>query len=351
MKKILIAAGGTGGHISPGVSIAQAFAQLSHEVVFLTMNKNLDYPDIVKLSKQGIQVVGYEAPRLPSSIKSAIKFFLALMKCNRLLKSIALDADAIIGLGGYPSFPAVNFAKNRKIPYFLCEQNAQFGQITRWMGKKAKRVFLSFPKKQYKPNEILVGNPLRPFFLEQKKIKQNRSKIKHVLMLGGSQGAKNMNDLYLECIHDNTLKKLNYTLSVGPKSEVEMLAKLKNAGRKNDVVTGFIQDLPSALQKADLIISRSGSSSIFEILWAKKYAVFLPYPHAANDHQLANAEAITSRGLASMIDIRPFDAPKALSELKAIIEKFNNISLDFSKFDFALSAHEKITEHILNDIS
>ncbi|MDH5721239.1 MAG: glycosyltransferase [Spirochaetia bacterium] len=348
-KTIWIAAGGTGGHISPAVSLSEKFISKDWQVIFFTLQKDLDYPDIRDLNNnKKIEFVAYPAPKLPKGIKSLIMFIKKMISCQRILNQwkTLYPPRFVLGLGGYPSFPLLFWAKRKKLPYFLAEQNAVYGRITKLMKKGAKLLFLSFPKENLQVNEIVTGNPIRKIFKKYKikKASPKKSDIKKILMIGGSQGAKDMNRLFLEIIKDPFFDKFLITISTGQK-EYSQLAKYSS---KNRIIFDFIVDMPNELQKNNLIISRAGSGSVFEILWAKKPAVFLPYPFAVYNHQKENALAIKKEGLAECIDLHPFDSIYAKEQIKTLIEskKLFDMAEKLENHIFSLEAEEIIFSEI-----
>jgi UDP-N-acetylglucosamine--N-acetylmuramyl-(pentapeptide) pyrophosphoryl-undecaprenol N-acetylglucosamine transferase len=316
-KTLVIAAGGTGGHISPGVSVAESWLAQGGRIVFATLMKNIEYPDIVRLARnEAVTIVAYDAPRL---IKNPLKLFSFFRKFRSALKLIrqaatAEGADAVLGMGGYSSFPAVAFAILNRKPLFLCEQNARWGMVTRVGKFFAKAIFLSFPEnKKLSAKFIVTGNPLRSMFTEssKKSIRKTTGRQKNIFFIGGSQGATDINRLYLAFVQNHTATKYRCTVAVGGAA----FSALKPQARKVDAILPFIEDMPAAYSAADVIVARCGSGTLFEILWANKPAFLIPYPFAAADHQKANAEAMKRQMPCTIFDVRPFKAEPALDAL------------------------------------
>lgn len=345
---ILIAAGGTGGHISPGVSLARKFSQNGYSVTFITLDKNITYPDIASLAKlPGIRILAYPAPRFPSGILQIPAFVKNYLICWRMLKNtIEGKKYILVGMGGYPAFPALMYCRLKKIPWYLCEQNAVSGKITRYFSAKARKVFHSFPEAVKHKNGVLTGNPLRSIFQHTKKIRTAAYPPRKILMIGGSLGASALNELYKKMRSDVFFDNIKITLVTGGKDIHTPLSK-------KDTIQNFIINMDKALTEADLVISRSGSGLIYEILWAKRPAVFVPYPHAADNHQAANARSVEKNGYAQLIDIRPFDAEEAKYQLKDIISG-NSLKQIIRRFNdtyvYPLDAHEQIFAQIEKDL-
>lgn len=352
-KTIWIAAGGTGGHISPGSSLAESLAGQGFHVIFFTLPRNLEYPDIIRIKEEkNIEVLAYPAPRIPRNIKSLFSFLPQLFSCRKLLKNQAAMGKpaAVIGMGGFPTYPALSFAKSRKIPYYLCEQNSVWGLITRLMAKKARRIFISFkPLEAYKKHRNIqfTGNPLRKAFTE---LPGSTSRpiwpVKKVLFIGGSQGASNLNELYLKIIEDSFFENYRFTVITGVREYDHVLQH----ARSQDNIFDFTTDIPQLLRNHDLIVSRAGSGVLYEIAWARKPSLLFPYPHATHDHQAANAAALVEAGAAQMIDIRPFDAGRAMGYIKQHLSQ----SKSFFKMKdppLPIDAHRTIPQQVIEDCS
>ncbi len=330
---LLIAAGGTGGHITPGVSIAEAWVEGGGSVLFATLKKNLEYPDIVNLARlEGVSVVATDAPKLTFHPIRFFSFLRDSLRAYRLIRFAAHEekVTAVLGMGGFSSFPAVLYSIFNRVPLFLCEQNARWGLVTRAMRFFARRIFLSFPPiTTTKEKFIVTGNPLRAIFAQatpkptpkpNKKSSRgkrtNPTRKKTIFFVGGSQGAKDINRLYEALIHTPDAKKYSIILSTGPQQFEEIL----RVARKTDDVRKFVSDMPQTLLAADLVVARAGSGTLFEILWSGKPALLLPYPFAADDHQRANAEAYSKMADATVCDVRPFNAEKALAMLLSVLK-------------------------------
>lgn len=350
-EKILwIAAGGTGGHISPGAAIAIQAARKSYRVFFFTLPQNRDYPDIVEISREKkINVIEYPAPRIPKNPVKLFSFLNNLFKSWKIMRHTERP-DAVLAMGGYPSFPAIFFALLRRIPLFLAEQNAYPGLITRLFAGKARKVFHSFPETLKNENDILTGNPLRKSFLTTP-VKRSRKTTfpKRILLVGGSQGARDINSLYRAIINDSYFSSSEITVSTGKKEFEE----IKGLARKKDRIFPFITNMPEELLRANLVVSRSGAATLYEIIWSEKPAVLLPYPFAASDHQRKNALAFSNYESTKMIDIRPFESAGAMEEMKDWIEKNFSQAQENSHLlheKFPLAAHETIVNEITESL-
>jgi len=313
-----IIAGGTGGHIAPAVSLAQAASDnKDNDLLFFTLGKNRDYPDIRELSKSGVPVEYIETT--PFSVKPVlfIKLFRLLLinfkLFNRIVKARGAPL-AVVGFGGYPAFPLLLWALIKRIDIYLHEQNSVFGLVNRLFTPFANKVFTAFPVKNGKKQKKFIhsGIPLRKLFtMKRKKGESRNSSIDNILIIGGSQGASDLNNLYKELIKHPFFKKIRFTISAG-KSDYENIAAL---ARKQDKVFAFIENIADQFLLNDLIITRAGAGALFEVLWSEKPAVFIPFPFATNDHQAKNGSYLLDDPRYIMIDQRPFQPEKATAEL------------------------------------
>jgi UDP-N-acetylglucosamine--N-acetylmuramyl-(pentapeptide) pyrophosphoryl-undecaprenol N-acetylglucosamine transferase len=316
-RTIIIAAGGTGGHIAPGVSIAEEWLKLGGNVIFATLVKNFTYPDVQTLAKQDrVTIVAYDAPKLSRNPFAIPRFLKRFSSSLKLLRQAAATEHvvAVVGMGGYSSFPAVFFAIRHRKLLFLCEQNAHWGTVTRIGKYFATKVFLSFPAKSKKlgPKFLVTGNPLRSMFNKFKSPPRPAKKTKPVILfIGGSQGAHDLNQLYQAFIRRSISGKYQCRVAAGQNGIDEM----KTIARRTDNVTAFIEDMPSAYTQADFVVARCGSGTLFELAWAQKPCLLIPYPHAAANHQRANADAFREVLDCQIFDARPFDAEAAADML------------------------------------
>ncbi|GAB4423976.1 MAG: undecaprenyldiphospho-muramoylpentapeptide beta-N-acetylglucosaminyltransferase [Turneriella sp.] len=317
---LLIAAGGTGGHITPGISIAEEWLAQGGRVILATQVKNVEYPDIVRLARnEAVSIVAYDAPRLVKNPLQLWAFFRRFRAAYRLIRqaSLAEGAIAVVGMGGYASFPTVTYAVLNRLPLFLCEQNARWGAVTRAARYFARRVFLAFPAKEKLSQKFVVtGNPLRSVFLNAKAPPKRTSRTRTIFFVGGSQGAQDINALYRAFCQVTEAKNYRCIVSTGPQQHAEMA----RAARRGDDIRPFIVDMPKTLLQADFVVARCGSSTLSELLWAQKPAFLLPYPFAAANHQRANADAVTGALDCVVFDERPFRADTALAALLGFLQ-------------------------------
>ncbi len=317
---LLIAAGGTGGHIAPGVSIAEEWLAQGGRVILATLMKNIDFPDLVRIARhEAVSLVVYDAPRLAKNPRYWWNFFKRFRSAYQLVKQASETerTAAIVGMGGYSSFPAVVYAIFNRLPLFLCEQNARWGIVTRLARFFARKVFLAFPAAEKLPQKFIVtGNPLRSVFQNAKAPKKALPGRQTIFFVGGSQGAQDINALYLAFCLSGESKKYRCIVSTGPQQHTE----IARAARRGDEIYPFIVDIPGTLLAADFVVARCGSGTLSELVWAQKPAFLIPYPFAAADHQRANADAVLDQLDCVIFDERPFKVEAALTSLLGFLQ-------------------------------
>lgn len=327
-KKIYLAAGGTGGHLSPAIALAEELLSKEYQPVLIALLRDKRYGILQNLGERNILVYYYEAPTLPRNPLSvfhfAWKFFQAVGKVRNWVKKD--NPRAIIGFGGYSCAPVL-FAAGKEIPIFLCEQNSTPGRVNVFFMNKALKIFASFPlggrtgkiKKNIK-KVMVTGNPIRreaqaigiPDNLRKfnslrqkafdriysassiyiKEWKTHRKKIyalKTVLIFGGSQGARFLNDFAISLI--KCRRDIKIILLAGKMNLKDISGQYKKLGDSEKVrfvYFDFIREMRNVYTLSDLVIARSGGS-LFELANWNLPVIQVPFPFASDDHQRSNA--------------------------------------------------------------
>jgi UDP-N-acetylglucosamine--N-acetylmuramyl-(pentapeptide) pyrophosphoryl-undecaprenol N-acetylglucosamine transferase len=305
--RIVIAGGGTGGHLFPGIAIAEEFLKRDDKtkIIFIGTKKGIESR---LLDKSGyelrvIDIEGVKGRGMKALVKGAYQIPKSIWQSRRILKQF--EPDIVFGVGGYASGPAVLAAHFMNISTAIAEQNAIPGVTNKILGHFADKIFVTyaqtrenFPQKKV----ILSGNPIRASFVAGRgKIKEKRD-YRQLLVFGGSQGAEAINKGVMDMLPQlqNIKNKLRILHQTGAKQAEEMKKAYEQFGVQAKV-TDFIVDMAAAYADADLIICRAGATSLAEITAAGKAAILIPYPWAANDHQLKNAQALASEGAVEVI--------------------------------------------------
>ena len=308
--RIIIAGGGTGGHIFPALAIAAALKkqQPEIEILFVGAKGKMEMDKIPEAGYKiiGLTIAGYNRSSLIKNISLPFKLAKSFFQVAGILRKF--KPDAVIGVGGYSSFPVLRLAQTRGIPTFVHESNSLPGKSNIMLGKRATKIFVAagemekyFPAKKI----VITGNPVRNVFSE-KISKQEalnffgmKPDVKTVFVMGGSLGAKSINETIDKNI--GAFKKNNLQLIWQTGKLYAGLAAKAEEEKNNIWTNAFITRIEYAYGAADVIVARAGAMTIAEISVMGKAAVFVPYPFAAEDHQSANALALVKKHAALMV--------------------------------------------------
>jgi UDP-N-acetylglucosamine--N-acetylmuramyl-(pentapeptide) pyrophosphoryl-undecaprenol N-acetylglucosamine transferase len=325
---MLIAGGGTGGHLFPGLALAEEVKTRHprNDVLFVGTQRGLEmrvvpksgFPletiDVGPLKRQGGLGLLRGLGRVPRS----------LWQSRRILRRF--DPDVVVGVGGYASGPVVLAAYLMGIPTAVQEQNALAGFTNRTLGRFAKAIFIAFDEARAgfpRARTHLLGNPIRRAFLDNylhTKVPGDRLSI---LVTGGSQGAHALNVRVAEAIEllaPQMGSKLRVFHQTGTK-DVEEISKryqaLESTGLQAQAAA-FIDDMATAYAGADLLVCRAGATTIAELTVCKKPAILVPFPFAADDHQTVNAKSLVANGAALLMPESELTGEKLAAELRAL---------------------------------
>jgi len=330
---ILIAGGGTGGHLFPGIAIANAFAEKNpqNRILFAGTGKKVETAIVEhagfphrKVTAGGLKGMGFAA-----RMGSVLKLPKGIGESVRIIQEF--QPDLVIGVGGYSSGPVVVAAWLLRVKTVLHEQNRIPGIANRVLSLFADRICVSFPDSGQrgfpafvrKSGRIRVtGNPVRREILhmEEKSVRQDKRFT--VLLTGGSQGAHRLNTVMMEILHHlKEPQKFHVIHQTGIQDETEVRQAYGNAGISFEV-RPFFTDMPIQYRDADLIICRAGATTVAEIAAMGKPAIFIPFPYAADDHQTVNARALVQAGAADMIAEKDLDASELAGKIEYYAENF-----------------------------
>lgn len=308
--KIIIAGGGTGGHIFPALAIANALKNKVPEVeiLFVGAKGKMEMEKIPAAGYKiiGLDIAGYNRSSLIKNVALPIKMVQSFLQVRKILR--AVKPDAVVGVGGYSSFPVLRSAQARRIPTFIHESNSLPGKSNILLGKRATEIFVpSDGMEKYFPAEkiMITGNPVRNIFsqkiskTEALKFFGLKSDLKTVFVMGGSLGAKSINETIEENIDFFKKNKLQLIWQTG-KNFASVAAKAEEE-RMNIWTNAFIDKMENAYAAADIVIARSGAMTVAEMCVVGKPAIFVPYPFAAEDHQTVNAMVLVNRKSALLV--------------------------------------------------
>ncbi len=306
--RLVVAGGGTGGHLFPGIAVAQAFAarHAENRVLFINAGRPLEIQVLSRLGwdQKAIAIEGIKGRGRWSQLVAGLKIPGAIRHSRQLLKSFR--ADMVLGVGGYSAGPVVTAAWLLGLPTALHEQNQLPGVTNRMLGRLVDRIYLSFEGSRQHFNSAKVkvtGNPVRDeiIALGSGERSPGDDATFTVLIIGGSQGAQAINQAMLDAVP--RLKKLaglRLVHQTGSDDETMVRQAYERIGVQARV-QAFFNDMARQYREADLIVCRAGATTVAEIALVGIAAVFIPFPFATDDHQTRNAQALVDAGAAEMI--------------------------------------------------
>lgn len=345
--RIVIAGGGTGGHLFPGIAIAEEFLKRDDKtkVIFIGTQRGIESRLLGQLGYElkEIDIEGFKGRGIKALVKVIYQIPKSLWQSRRILKQFC--PDIVVGVGGYASGPAVLAAHFMGIPTAIAEQNAIPGVTNKILGKFTDKIFLTYEQsKTFFPQigVIFSGNPVRATFGAKSVRTKKERAYRQLLIFGGSQGAEAINKGVMDMLPQLQVMKDKVRIlhQTGSRQMEEMKKAYEQFGIQAEVKS-FIERMADAYADADLIICRAGATSLAEITAAGKAAVLIPYPWAANDHQLKNAHALEIEGAAVMIPERELSGAKLFTVVDNLLQDEKKLrqmeenSLRISKIDAA----------------
>ena len=352
--RVIISGGGTGGHIFPAVSIANAIKAQRPDAKILFVGA------IGRMEMQRVPAAGYEIKGLPicgfdrKNLLKNIKVLYMIWKSQRMAKQIIREfkPQVAVGVGGYASGPTLNKAAAMGIPCLIQEQNSYAGVTNKLLAKKAEKICVAYEgMERFFPAEkiILTGNPVRQALLDATISREEAIKAqaldpakKTILLVGGSLGARTINESVLQHLDLVRSSNVQFIWQTGKYYSAEIAKRLQGMDIPNLKVTDFITDMGVAYRAADLVISRAGASSISEFCLIGKPVILVPSPNVAEDHQTKNALALSTKDAA--IYVKDSEAPSTLLELavKTVNDEARLKSLSENILKLALPDSAKI---------
>ncbi len=310
-RKIIIAGGGTGGHIFPAIAIANALKKEDPtiELLFVGARGKMEMEKVPEAGYriEGLDIAGFNRSSLIKNIGLPFKLIRSFLQVRKIIYQF--KPDACIGVGGYSSYPVLRFAQLKNIPTFIHEANSFGGKTNILLGKKAKKVFTGTDGMEafFPAEKILVsGNPVRSNIVNSAETREKALRFfglnpdrKTIFVTGGSLGARSINEAIASHLEDFEKNNLQLIWQTGKLFVQE--AKERTEGRTNIWTSDFISSMEMAYAASDVVISRSGAMSVAELCVAGKAVIFVPYPFAAEDHQSANARKLVEKQAALMV--------------------------------------------------
>ena len=322
--KIIISGGGTGGHIYPAIAIAKKILEISKdsEILFVGAKGRME---MEKVPEEGFEIVGLNVVGIQRSISinailKNLKFPFLLLKSFNHAKKIIKDfqPNIVVGVGGYASGPTLRMAHSLKIPTLIQEQNSYAGLTNKWLSKKTKKICVAYENMNqfFDTNKlVLTGNPVRKD-IENLDAKLSEAKTyfkvskneKVILVLGGSLGAKSINEGILNSINTINDQPIKLLWQVGKRYFDSVENQLNQINIPNVKALAFIKRMDLAYSLADIVISRAGALSISELTLAGKPSILVPSPNVSEDHQTKNAMSLVNKSAAILVEDKDTDS-------------------------------------------
>lgn len=351
MKKIMIAAAGTGGHIFPGIAIAKGVDPLREEVIWVGTSQGMEnkWVPAAGLRLATIPMTGLRGKGLLRLLKAPYLLWQSVRAAKALIQKES--PNLIIGMGGYVSAPMGIAAKLSGIPLLIHEQNAVQGSANRLLSLWATHIFESFPE-TFKPSSKLTcsGSPVRQAILDAASLKSSQASEAslNVLVLGGSQGAMAINTVMPEVMALLAEKTpVLFWHQTGEKSFAVIESLYREKKMTPYCLSPFIADMAQAYLWADLIICRAGAMTVAEVSTMGVPAIFIPAPQAIDDHQTANAKRLVNAGAALYLPqsaLSPDALVKLIRHFAEHRQALSELSLAAETFS---SAHRDAVSHIM----
>lgn len=325
---VVLAAGGTGGHLFPAEALARVLMARGRRVALFTDDRGGGYAD---------RFAGAEVVRVRSGTPSGRGAFGRLVLLGEIAAGIIgartalkrMSPAAVVGFGGYPALPTMIAATRLHLATVIHEQNAVLGRVNRLLVRRVSRIALSMPQtRAVSPADaaraVVVGNPVRPAILGVRDMPYQApaaGETVRLLVTGGSQGARIFSDVVPAAIA-RLPQDIRARLSIVQQARAEDLAAVQAAYADLDIaarVETFIRDMPEQLAAAHLCITRAGASTVAELAAAGRPSILVPYLHAMDDHQTANAEALSGQGAALLRPQQAFTAEALATEIEGLI--------------------------------
>lgn len=364
VKKIIIAGGGTGGHIFPAIAIANALKRSGTptEILFVGAIGKMEMERVphAGFEIKGLDIAGFNRSSLIKNIGLPLKLLKSFFQVRKIMRSF--KPDAVIGVGGYSSFPVLRYAQAMHIPTFIHESNSFAGKSNILLGKNATRIFVATDgmEKFFAKEKIsITGNPVRPVINPGVSAitKVNALRFfgfnedrKTLLIIGGSLGAQSINAAIaggLEALLNNNLQLIWQT----GKTEASKWKSISSR-HQHVWVSDFITQMEYAYTAADVVISRAGAMAIAELCVVEKPVVFVPYPFAAEDHQTMNATNLVQKDAALMV--KDSEANEKMVQVVIALtgneKRMQDLKTNIGKYAI-VNADDQIAREILKSIA
>jgi UDP-N-acetylglucosamine--N-acetylmuramyl-(pentapeptide) pyrophosphoryl-undecaprenol N-acetylglucosamine transferase len=338
--KVVVSAGGTGGHIYPALAIIDMLKKIDSnlEVLYIGTHNRME-KDIVPekgIRYEALKIYGFNKSRVLTNIENTLLINRSFYKCRKLFKEF--KPDLVIGAGGYCTYPVIKVAQKMHIKTFIHEQNSFPGKTNIALGRKADLIGVSFEKsikyfKNTKGKVFLMGNPCGQRALDIKPIKKSDIGFDDskplVVAVAGSLGSESVNKSFKNILNNMKDKNYQFLYITGNKHYENFIKNEKFPS--NVKVLPFLNNLSGLLKNTDVLVSRSGASTMSEIIALKVPTIFIPSPYVANNHQYYNALDLVEKNAALMIEEKDFDSSKVFNYIDHLLNNSIEIKNNLNK--------------------
>lgn len=338
--KVIVSAGGTGGHIYPALAIIDLLKKIDNklDILYIGTHNRME-KDIIPekgIRYEAIEIYGFNKKKVIKNIKNIYLISKAFKKCRKIMKEF--KPDLVVGAGGYVTYPVIKTAQKLGIKTFIHEQNSFAGKTNVSLGKNASLIGVSMEKslkdfKDIKGEAFLMGNPCAKRAIEMKKIKKSEigfdDKKPLVVAVAGSLGSESINRAFKNVLNNLKDKDYQFLYITGAKHYDKFVEGLKLP--KNVKVVPFFNNLPGLLKDTDVLISRSGASTMSEVIALNVPTIFIPSPYVANNHQYYNALDLVEKKAAVLIEEKNISQKIIFDSIDKILKDNTTIKNNLKK--------------------
>ncbi|MCA1029978.1 undecaprenyldiphospho-muramoylpentapeptide beta-N-acetylglucosaminyltransferase [Bacillus timonensis] len=328
--RIVVSGGGTGGHIYPALALIKEIKKINPSAQFLYIGteKGLESQIVTRedIPFKSIDITGFKRKLSSDNVKTIYRFIKGVLECKRYLKNF--KPDVVIGTGGYVCGPVVYAASKLKIPTIIHEQNSVPGLTNKFLSRYVNKIAICFEEaRMFFPHEkvVLTGNPRASEVVGKDGRKQLdelglKSSKRTVLIVGGSRGARPINEAFLQVLGEIDNKPYQFLYVTGDVHFQNVLERVKDVGNpSNVVIKPFIHNMPEVLSGVDLIVARAGATTLAEITALGLPSILIPSPYVTNNHQEKNARSLSDKGAAILRKEQDMSGKQLLDDIDSIL--------------------------------
>lgn len=361
--RVVLSGGGTGGHIYPALALAKEIKKQhpNAELLYIGTEKGLESKLVPRenIAFKSIHITGFKRSLSLDNAKTIMRFLKGVSDCKKMMKEF--KPDVVIGTGGYVCGPVVYAASSLKIPSMIHEQNSVPGLTNKFLSKYVKKIAISFQESaSFFPEEkvVFTGNPRASEVIGTNGAKGKQSLgldplKKTVLIVGGSRGARPINEAFLNVLSEAGQKSYQFVYVTGDVHYENVQEAVKQSGSPSNVtIVPFVHNMPELLAGVDLVVARAGATSIAELTALGIPSILIPSPYVTNNHQEKNARALEQNGAATVILEKDMNGTQLLNEVDSILLNQENWErMHYASKELGMPSAAKDLIQIMADIA